>query len=139
MTGRNEIRRALSEDFPTWLIEVSEEATLGVRWQAGRALAPGHGGIIGMCSDNHAMLRELLDETDAIDSRHAIRDLAAGLRERDITAHVYGTTLLVTGLDAREQLITCKRGLFRWASDGREIGPIVEMRAAIEQIARDGQ
>ena len=132
MSGHEDVRCALAAEFPGWLIKVIEDE-VGVCWDASRVLTPGHGGATGLHSDNATLLRELLEEAGRCDARLALRDLAARLRERGITVHVYDTNLIITG--EHERQITCKRGLFRWAMRGREIGPIGHLDGAVEHIA----
>ncbi|WP_067459196.1 hypothetical protein [Actinomadura macra] len=133
MSGQEEIHRALVEEFPGWQIEVTQDDT-GVGWDASRTLAPGHGGAIGLHSDNAALLRELLEEAEHCDHRLALRELAAKLTERGMPTRLYPTSLIITAPDERELLITCKHKMFCWAMSGREIGPTADISGAVKHV-----
>ncbi|QXJ21879.1 hypothetical protein AGRA3207_002785 [Actinomadura graeca] len=133
MSGDDETRRALAEEFPGWHIEVKRDE-IGVDWDAGRELVPAHGGVIGLHSDNAALLRELLEEAESCDHRLALRGLAARLSERGVRVHTFATNLVVEGEGERELLVNCERGTFRWAM-GDDIGPIADVNRAAEHIA----
>ncbi|WP_067465846.1 hypothetical protein [Actinomadura macra] len=122
---------ALREGFPGWLIEVRDAP--GVVWQAGRPLAPGRGGIVGMHADGPEVMRELLEVVEHCDHRLALEALAAGLGERGVAVRTFVTNLIVPRPDGRELLITCKRGTFRWAM-GQDIGPIADLDAAVGHV-----
>ncbi|TDD96039.1 hypothetical protein, partial [Actinomadura rubrisoli] len=131
MTEQEEARHALAEQFPDWLID-AEGHPGGTIWHASRLIPPGRGGSVGVQADEPGLLHELLDEADRTDARLALRDVAAGLRERGVTVHAFATNLIVTerGPDEPERLITCKRGTFHWGM-GKEIGPIGDVPGAV--------
>ncbi|WP_067453280.1 hypothetical protein [Actinomadura macra] len=131
MSGNAEVR-ALTEEFPDWLIETGDDA-LGADWRAGRPLAVGCGGFVGIHAADAEVLRELLETAEHCDHRLALRRLGAELSERGVTVRTYVTNLIITRPDGRELLINCKRGTFRWAM-GQDIGPIVDISGVVQDV-----
>lgn len=123
----------LRAEFPGWRIEAGQDDDRPncPLWRASRD--NGRGGPLGLGADSYGRLRELLDEMDAVDCRHAIYALRDALRARGLSAEALGLTVSVRTRAGILRVVAARRGVFAWSS-GVELGPIDDPDGAADRM-----
>ncbi|GAA4234866.1 hypothetical protein GCM10022254_40770 [Actinomadura meridiana] len=104
----------LFDEFPGWTIKrVRQNGSGSLLWRAACAGAAGH---LAVEVDSLARLREVLDELDRIECRHAAIALRDELRALGVDAQAYGLTVSAMAEGGTRRGVTAHRGVYGWTS-----------------------
>ncbi|WP_141581303.1 hypothetical protein [Actinomadura sp. WMMA1423] len=120
----------LSEEFPGWIVKVTDQAHAPFQ-----AVKDGADGSLTLGAGSVGGLAELLDEADAVDcgrARHALRD---ALRVRGVEAYLSAVSIATRTRSGVPRTIGAYRGRFTW-HHGDDLGPIADVDAVADEVMR---
>jgi hypothetical protein len=121
---------ALSEEFPGWIVKLTDNSHAPYQ-----AVKGGADGSLTLGAGSVDSLAALLDEADAIDCARARSALRDALRTRGADAYLGAVTIATRTRTGVPRTIGAHRGRFTW-HDRSPIGPIADVDAAAEEIVR---